>query len=357
MQATFRPTLTIDLLRSQTFLEMSADPSLLQKQVEALPTGSRVLIDEIQRLPVLLDEVHSLMFELEDRTQFALTGSSARKLRKSHANLLAGRAVQRRMHALTSEELGKDFDIDRVLRYGSLPRTCVLPNDEERRDYLSSYVDTYLKEEIQQEAAVRNLHSYHRFLKHAALMNGQIVNLNNVSREASVARSTLDGYFSIVEETLLGSFVEPLHLRAKIKEVSSPKFYFFDCGVVRALRNELREELGDGKGYLLETFVLSELRAHSNYKQLGWEFYYWGTPSGNEVDFIIARGKQKIGLEVKSSRIWRNAFSKGLRVLLEEKKIDRAFGIYLGNNRLRDSGIDVLPLARFCELLHSGKWV
>lgn len=324
-------------------------------QVEAMPKGSRVLIDEIQKLPALLDEVHALIFDFGDAYQFALTGSSARKLKKSHANLLAGRAIQRRMAPLTSAEMAGDFNLESVLKFGSLPRVMGLKSDAERVDYLATYVETYLKEEIQQEAAVRSLPSYHRFLKHAAVMNGFVVNLNNLSREAAVARSTLDGYFSILEDTLLGSFVEPIHLKAKVKEVATPKFYFFDCGVTRALRNDLREPLGDEKGYQLETFLLNEMRAYSSYSQAGWEFYYWGTPSGNEVDFIIVDGRKKTGLEVKSSRTWKKEFGNGLKTLLEEKKIQRAMAVYTGDRRLKDGGIEVFPVADFCRELFSGK--
>ncbi len=354
MRDHFKPDISYDLLRSKTFLSLSADPSILRMEVEALPPGSRVLVDEIQKLPGLLDEIHAVIFDFDDSYQFALTGSSARKLKKAQANLLAGRAVRRAMFPLTMLEMADDFNLDSVLQFGSLPRVVGLKSAADRRDYLLSYVETYLKEEIQQEAAVRNLPSYHRFLKHAARMNGQVVNLSNISREASVARSTLDGYFSILEDTLLGIRIEPLHLRAKVKEVSSPKFYFFDCGVVRALSNELSEPLG-ASGFLLETFMLNELRAYSSYARADWDFHYWGTPSANEVDFIIVEGRRKIGIEVKSSRSWKREFSKGLNVLLTEKKIDRAVAVYTGMRRLKDGAIDVFPVDDFCRYLQSGK--
>ncbi len=246
----FKPELTIDLLRSKTYLELSSDPSKLRSQVEALPFGSKIVIDEVQKLPALLDEVHSLIFDYKEKYQFALTGSSARKLKKQKANWLAGRAINYTFFTLTCVELEKDFRIDQILQFGSLPEICTSKNNQDKEDYLMAYIDNYLKEEIQQEAAARNLQSYHRFLTHAALMNGQVVNLNNISREAGVNRQTVEGYFQVLQDTLLGQIVEPILLKAKIKEVSTPKFYFFDCGVVRALQNNFDEVLGADKGYL-----------------------------------------------------------------------------------------------------------
>ena len=251
--------------------------------------------------------------------------------------------------------MGTDFNIEDILKYASLPEVLGLKNVDNKKDYLLSYVQTYLKEEIQEEAAVQKLSSYHRFLKHAALMNAQILNLSNISREAAVKRSTLDGYFKIVDETLLGSFVEPIHLRAKLKEVSHPKFYFFDCGVVRALQNRLDEPINEQKGYLLETFVLNEVRAYSEYHRKSWEISYWGTPSKNEVDFIVSEGKANIGIEVKSSTKWKKEYNKGLQALLETKKIKRAIALYLGKDKLKIGEIEVYPVESFCKELHLGK--
>ncbi|MBP9682429.1 MAG: ATP-binding protein [Bacteriovorax sp.] len=351
----FKPDLTIDLLRSDQFLELSANPSSLREKLEALKPHSKVVIDEIQKLPILLDEIHSYIFESNHNLQFALTGSSARKLKKSNANLLAGRAINKKMFSLNSHEIGADFNIDQILRFGTLPSVMNLKKENEKIEYLMTYVENYLKEEIQAEAAVRNLSSYHRFLKHAAIMNAQVLNVNNISKEASVARSTLDGYFNIIEETLLGSFVEAIHLKAKVKEVSTPKFYFFDCGVVRALRNELGEKITDTeKGYLLETFILNEIQSYSSYHQKYAEVYYWGTPSQNEVDFIISKGPINIGLEIKSSKKWKKEFNSGISVLLESKKIKKAIAVYLGPDRLKSEQIDVYPLKEFLSELHSG---
>jgi predicted AAA+ superfamily ATPase len=334
---------------------MSVNPEKLRAYVEALPKNSKIVIDEIQRNPILLNEVHSLIFDFEDAYQFALTGSNTRKLKKQNVNLLAGRAITRQFFPLTSHELGDDFSIENILQYGSLPRAINLKKNVDKIDYLMSYVETYLREEIQQEAVVRNLQTYNRFLKHAAIMSGQVINLSNISREAAIPRATLDGYFSILKDTLLGDFVEPIHLKAKVKEVSTPKFYFFDCGVVRALRQELRHPLGSEKGFLLENLILNELKAFSSYQSLGWEIYYWGVPSGNEVDFVISHGKKNIGIEIKASKTWRKEYSQGLSTLLKAKKIHRAIGIYQGKEKLKQDGIEVFPIEKFLKVLWSGR--
>lgn len=352
----FQSNLTVDLLRSETYLEMSSSPEKLRAYVEALSKKSKVVIDEIQRCPSLLNEVHSLIFEFNEDFQFALTGSSARRLKKENANLLAGRAVTRQMFPLTSYELGKDFSVESALRYGTLPRSCNLKKHEDKIDFLTSYVETYVREEIQQEALVRNLQTYGRFLRHAAIVNGQVANLSNISREAAIPRATLDGYFSILKDTLLGDFVEPIHLKAKVKEVSTPKFYFFDCGVVRALRQDLRQPLAEDTGLLLENLILNEIKAFSSYRSMGWEVHYWGVPSGGEVDFIVSHGKKKFGLEVKSSKVWRKEFSQGLRSLLAAKKISRAIGVYQGKERLLVDGIEIYPVEIFLKALWSDKF-
>ncbi|OQW51123.1 MAG: hypothetical protein A4S09_10505 [Proteobacteria bacterium SG_bin7] len=325
--------------------------------VETLPKGAKVVIDEIQKLPLLLDEIHAMIFDFEDRYKFALTGSSARRLKKHKANLLAGRALRRDFFGLTKAEMADDFNIEKVLTYGTLPQTLNLKTPEEKKDYLLSYVDQYLKEEVQAEAAVRNLSNYYKFLKHASIMNGQVLNLNAISSETAVKRSTLDGYFNIVEETLLGTFVEPLHLRAKVKEVSNPKFYFFDCGVVRALRNDLDDPLKDDKGLLLETFILNEIRAYSSYNQKNIEINYWGTPSENEVDFILTKGQKRIGIEVKAAKTWKDNFGKSLSQLMDHKKISRGYGVYLGEHNIKNKGVSVLTIKSFCDQLFSGEMI
>jgi predicted AAA+ superfamily ATPase len=357
LEEELKPNLTIDLLRSEEFLRLSADPGLLRKRVEALPEGSMVVIDEVQKIPMLLDEVHSLLFMHGNKYKFALTGSSARKLKQANANMLAGRAVRREMFPLCSAELGDRFNLNDALKYGTLPELVHMDDERDKIDFLYAYVETYLREEIAREALVRQLQSYHRFLKHAAIMNAQVLNVSNISREASVARSTVDGYFEILVDTLLGTYVEPIHLKAKVKEVISPKFYFFDCGVVRAIRGDLGDALGMEAGYLLETFVLNELRAYSSYCGKNLSIYYWGTPSGSEVDFIVCKGKSKWAIEIKSAKRWDSKFNKGLHSAAQSRQIDHLIGVYLGTDRLKIDDVEVFPLSEFCKNLFSGQLI
>lgn len=358
LRAEFNAQTTIDLLKSENFIEYSQNPSLLRKRLLAKKVATKkhlVVIDEIQRVPELLNEVHALMEDHPQSFQFALTGSSARKLRRSNANLLAGRSMTRLFFPFIYKEITDQFHLDSILRFGTLPKIFSAESEEDKMDYLRAYTQTYLKEEIQQEALVRNLPSYIRFLKHLALNNGQILNLSNISREASISRAPLENYMGILTDTLLGTILEPIHLKAKIKEVSTPKFYFFDCGVVESLSNNLGEPLGDRIGTLLETLVLNELRAYSEYSKKYFEIHYWGTPSENEVDFILTKGSQSIGIEVKSGVKWRPDYAKGLNVLLNAKKIQKAFLIYRGKHEELHEKIKMIPIELFLSQLNEGK--
>ncbi len=350
------PDFIIDLLKAQDFQKYSTNLNLLREVVEGNPKFKTIVIDEVQKLPEILDEVHSLIFESSNKLQFILTGSSARKLKKKNVNLLAGRAVVRHFYPFSQVEIESQFNIERALKFGMLPQVWNLKGDEEaKKDYLSAYVDTYLKEEVQQEAAVRSLPSYLKFLEHFALRNGQVINLQNLAGEIGVPRTTLHGYLDILEQTLLGTRLAPLHLQAKVKEVSNAKFYFFDTGVVRALAKQLDDDLGAEKGELLETLVLHEIKLYSDYLSQRWEVNYWGTPSKNEVDFVISKGKKRIGIEVKAAKKWKKEFNSGLDVLLDNNKIASAYGVYLGSEILKSCKVTVLPFHLFVSQMQSGK--
>jgi predicted AAA+ superfamily ATPase len=341
----------IDLLRSKEFLRYSKHPEELRDLIEGNPKWKCVVIDEIQKVPSLLDEIHSLIFEKKNKLTFILTGSSARKLKKNQVNLLAGRALLRKFHPLTASELGSHFNINEALEFGLLPRIYGLASKIEKIDYLYSYVETYLREEIQQEAVTRNLPAYSAFLEHMSLRNSQVVNLQNLSQQIGVARTTLKGYLEILEDTLLGTLLNPIQLKAKVKEVATPKFYFFDTGVVRGLSHSLDDPLGEMKGSLLETYILHELMSYSDYFSKRWQFHYWGTPSENEVDFIVSLGKTNVGIEVKSSKHWDKDFNVGLKTLLSEKKIKAGFGVYMGNDILKKDNIVIIPAQHFSQYL------
>ena len=345
--------LWFDLLRTQTFLDLSRRPDAFRQRVEALRRGSWVVVDEVQRLPALLHEVHALISEHGRDYRFALSGSSARKLKRLDVDLLAGRVINRQFFPLTASELRSEVDADRVLRFGLLPQ--VHSDPDYALDTLDAYVSNYLREEIQQEALVRRLDSFARFLQVAALMNGQIVNVAGIARDAAVARPTVQGYFDTLIDTLIGVWLPAWQPRAKVKEVGRPKFYLFDPGVVRALAGRLREPLdGVERGFLLETWVLHEIRAAIAVQGLGGDLRYWRTPSGSEVDFIWTRGRRTVGIEVKSSSVWRREFGGPLKSLVADRVVQAGYGVYTGTAELKDGPLRVLPLSRFLRALSTG---
>lgn len=345
--------LWFDLLRLPLVLELARQPESFRSRVEALPTGSWVVVDEVQRMPALLDEVHSMIAEHGKRYRFALSGSSARKLKRLDVNLLAGRAITRQFFPLTGSELEFDFRVDDLLATGCLPMVRSEPDGAV--DTLEAYVATYLREEIQQEALTKDLPAFHRFLQVAALCNGQVVNVAGVARDAGVARPTVARYFEVLVDTLVGTWLPAWRPRARIKEVQHPKFYLFDPGAVRGMAGRLREPLeGAERGPLLETLVLHELRAAVNCQNLGGSFSYWRTPSGSEVDFVWERGSKRIGIEVKAAKEWRREFGGALVDLLADGKLTRGVAVYGGKEKLKDRGVPVLPLVEFMRALTAG---
>jgi predicted AAA+ superfamily ATPase len=350
----FRDAAWFDLLRLPLVLELTQRPGSFRARVEALPRGTWIVVDEVQRLPALLDEVHALIAEHGKRYRFALSGSSARKLRRLQANLLAGRAVTRRFSPLTAAEMGFEVAIDDLLRTGSLP--AIRSEPERAVDLLEAYVSTYLREEIQQEALVKDLGTFARFLEVAAVCNGQVVNVAGVARDAGVARPTVTRYFEVLIDTLIGTWLPAWRPRARIKEVQHPKFFLFDAGVVRGLGGRLREPLEAAeRGSLLETWVLHELRAAIDVQGLGGNLSYWRTPSGSEIDFVWERGRRRVGIEVKAATTWRREHAAPLAALREEGELGAAFGVYTGAHRLVERGVTVLPALEFARELAAGR--
>ncbi len=288
----------LDLLQNDTYFALSSDPSNFRERVLAQSTTTWIVVDEIQRLPTLLHDVHSL---IEDHGyRFALSGSSARKLKHGQANLLAGRALVKNMFPLVFAEYKNETLIEQVLQFGTLP--SIMNNNDYTIEQLDAYVGTYLREEIKEEALTRNVQAFGRFLEIAAIMNGQITNLANIARDSGVSRSTISTYFEILIDTLLGRWLPSWTPRAKVKEIAHPKFYFFDCGIVRALQKLLRDNINSTeRGLLLETMVFHELNAYINYSGVGGELFYWRTTDCNEIDFILQRGKHIICIKVKST--------------------------------------------------------
>jgi predicted AAA+ superfamily ATPase len=345
--------LWFDLLRTQVVLGLSRQPESFRQQVEALPRGRWVVIDEVQRMPALLNEVQALIGDRGSAYRYALSGSSARKLKRLDVNLLAGRAINRQFFPLAASELSYDVDLERVLRFGLLPQVHAEP--EHAVDILDAYVANYVREEILQEALVRNLDSFARFLEVAALMNGQVVNVAGIARDAAVARPTVQGYFATLQDTLIGVWLPAWRRRAKVKEVASPKFFLFDAGVARALAGRLREPLdGRERGFLLETWVLHELRAAMASLNTGGQLHYWRTPSGTEADFIWTRAGRAVGIEVKAASTWRPEYSSALKSLVEQGVLTRAHGVYTGTAERKDGPVRVWPVLSFLRELTTG---
>ena len=342
----------VDLLRSDDFRRYSANPEFLRQEIEADgPDPTRqVVIDEVQKVPALLDEVHWLM---ENRgLSFALCGSSARKVRRGAANLLGGRAVRLELRGLTAGELGDDFDLTRMLNHGYLPR---IYGASRPRRLLDAYVADYLREEVAAEGLVRNLPAFSGFLDAAALSDSEIVNISNVARECGVSNHTAKGYFGILEDTLLGRWLPAYRRRRKRRLTAAPKFYFSDVGVVNRLAR--RGEVAPGSelyGKAFENWVHHELSAFVGYREIDDDLSYWRLPSGIEVDFVL--GDVRLAVEAKASaRIDRNHL-KGLHAIAQEyPETGRRVVVCLEPRARRtDDGIDILPAETFLHRLWTG---
>lgn len=299
-----RPALYIDLLDPDQNETFNLRPRTLGEQLAALTAGTEwVIIDEIQKAPKLLDIVHQ---QIESsRLKFALTGSSARKLKHGGANLLAGRAFVFRLFPLTAREIGERFSLQTALPWGTLPRVMTLENSEDKRDFLRTYAHTYLQEEITQEQIVRRLDPFRRFLFVAAQMSGQIINFSKIAREVGASTPAVQSYFQILEDTLIGLFLEPFHESVRKRQRGNPKFYFFDTGLQRALNNTLRVELAPHTyafGVAFEHFIVNEINRLQSYAKKDYRLSYLRTKDGVEIDLIIERpGLKRALVEIKST--------------------------------------------------------
>ncbi|MBI3201080.1 MAG: ATP-binding protein [Myxococcales bacterium] len=354
--------LVIDLLSSAHYLRLLANPHELAELAAPLKPKSWVVIDEVQRVPALLSEVHALY---EDRgLQFALSGSSARKLRRGGADMLAGRAIQRFLHPLTSSERPETWSIKACLEWGCLPGVVAEP--AHAADTLNAYVETYLRQEIMEEGLVRKLEPFARFLGTAGRYNGQVMNLQDLAREAMVARATVDNYLGILEDTLIAVRLASYRPGALVKEVAHPKLFFFDAGVARACAGLLFEPMDSlWKGAAFETFVLGELRAFNDYARRHRDIYFYRSEGGLEIDFVVELNKKTLErparvlcIEVKAAKKWDSRWCKPARALAERRpKVDvtRTIGVYLGEQRLKLDRFEVWPIRQFLAALHAGE--
>lgn len=347
-RAVLPDALRLDLLDEALFTDLLADPSLFARLISGRRSGQWVVVDEIQRIPSLLNEVHR---HIEERAiRFALLGSSARKLKTAGTNLLAGRALRKVMSPLTAAELGEDFDLYQVLQYGTIPLIWV---SDERREALESYTQLYLREEIRGEAVVRNLAGFVRFLPIAALMHAQLVNAAGIARDAGVARSTVNGYLEILEDTLVATRLPALDTNLRVRERRRPKLYWVDPGLVRAIKRRLGTVASEERGALFEGWVFGTLRAHAEHHHLYDDIAYWApAQSQTEVDFVLTRDGRHLAIEVKAARRYHTSMVKGLRAIAELAGLTRRILVYTGPYAFRtNDGIEVWPLTTFHEAI------
>ena len=342
----------LDLLKANEFRRYLGQPELLRQELTGGqgPAARQVVIDEVQKVPSLLDEVHWLMENAG--VQFALCGSSARKVKRGAANLLGGRAVRYELHGLTALELGSEFDLDRVVNHGYLPR--FYESDKPRR-LLDAYVGDYLREEIAAEGLVRNLPVFSEFLNAAALGDGELVNFSNIARECGVSSHTVRSYYEILEDTLLARWLPAYRKRPNRRVIGAPKFYFSDVGVVNRLaRRGLLERGSELYGKAFENWVHHELVARNSYADADAVLSYWRLASGIEVDFIV--NDMQVAIEAKANPNITNDQMKGLRQLrIDHDDVGRRIVVSLDPRpRRTEDGIEILPVATFVRELWEG---
>lgn len=348
----FPDTPIYDLLDTSEALRLTREPGALYRELLDVPKGSWVVIDEIQKVPALLDEVHRL---IEGRSlKFVLSGSSARKIRRGGANLLAGRALVESFFPLVSAELEFEVDLSAVLRYGSLPMAVTAMNPA---PYLKTYVETYLDQEIRAEALTRNLGSFARFLEIAARQNGHVTNTSGIARDAAVSRTTVRTHFEILVDTLVGFWLPAWKLKAATKQVQQSKFFFFDPGVARALTGrQAYPPTPEEQGPLFETWIVHELRAFMSYTRRHYPLHFWRTYDGAEVDLVFETADGFVAIEVKAAKRWEKRFNRGLHRLRSELGSGtQCFGVYLGERSALWDDVRVMPALDFLKLLWNGE--
>lgn len=341
VKSTFLDARYIDLLDQVIYLELIASPGKIR---DFFPKDSQqwIIIDEIQKIPELLNEVHRSI-EAEGR-RFILTGSSARSLRKKGVNLLAGRALQTMIYPLTAREEGEEFDLKRSLQYGQLPTVKVHENP---KAYLASYVTTYLREEVLQEGLVRQIQTFHRFLEAASFSHGSQIEYAAIARELGINNKTVSIYFDILEDLLIGHRLSVFNKRAKRRLSQAPKFYLFDVGIYQTLRpHGPLDSVQEINGPALEGFLLQEMRAINDYLCLEYEFYFWRTSHQIEVDFIAYGPKGLLAIEVKYRDRYDANDLKGLKQFKEDYPQATCFLLYLGQHERITEDIHILPFSK-----------
>ena len=336
-----------DLLNTDLKARLLVRPSLLREEVLA-ESPKLVVVDEIQKVPSLLDEVHWCLENTD--TRFILCGSSARKLKRGAANLLGGRAWRFELFPLTTREIG-DCDLERAVNHGLIPRHYAEARPERS---LRGYVVDYLEQEVHAEALTRNVPAFARFLDAVAVTHGQLLNYANIARDCGVTAKTVREYYQILEDTLVGHTLEPWRRSKSRRLIETAKFYLFDLGVARALAGMRRIEPGsDEFGRAFEHFLIEEVRAYVSYSETHLPLAYWRTSTGMEVDLVV--GDLDLAIEIKAVRQADERHTKGLRALMEDQKVKRALVVSLDTAPRRlQGGITVLPWREFCRRLWAG---
>lgn len=348
LQLLFPNTRYIDLLKSDEFERYNRRASLLREELSLLQENELIIIDEIQKIPELLDEVQWLMTNKNHR--FILSGSSARKLRRSGVNLLGGRAIRKHLYPFVSAEI-PDFDLIKACNNGMMPRHYLVDDAGKR---IHAYVGDYLQQEIKAEALTRNLKTFSRFMEIAALSNGEVVNYNNIASECGVSAPTVKEYFSILEETLIGYTIPAFTKNVKRRVIQSPKFYYFDVGIVNFLLRRRSLLPGSAEfGHAFEHLIMQELIAYIGYSESQHSLSYWRTTSGYEVDAVI--GNANVAIEIKSTEEVHSHHTQGLKAFSEEFPNSRLIIVSMDKYPRRMNEIDVIPAQHFLKMLWNGE--
>ena len=350
---TFQSKILIDLLDTEFFdrflkhpehLPMLIDYELREKKREVL----LVFIDEIQRVPSLLNEVHRMIEKHHEKIQFILTGFSARKLKKSHANLLAGRAIYLPFHPFSFNEIDVATNLNKIMQFGTLPKAFLENDNDLVIDYLKTYMHSYLKEEIQQESLLRNIEAFALFLEFAAFENGMPVNYAKIARQISISPKTVQGHFEILEDTLLAMKIPAWTFSIRKRLLKMPKYYFFDNGVLNSLRGELRTELNESSyrfGRLFENMVVNEIARYNIMRDMDFKLYHYRTIHGSEIDLIMQRNikSSPLAIEIKSSKNPDHSDVKQLTRFKEDVPNAQLFVLCRTREPYIDKGIEFHP--------------
>lgn len=348
LKTLYPDSLYFDLLLYDVYERLQRNPTILRETILASTSSLPVIIDEIQRIPELLNEIHWII--TNKNIQFILSGSSPRKILRSGANLLGGRALRSELYPLVYKEI-PNFDLIRALNHGLLPRHYLSKNPER---LVSAYIGSYLQDEILAEAKIRNIHSFSRFLEAAAFSNGEIVNYTNIAADCGVSAPTIKEYFHILEETLIGRFLPSYRKKPKRRVIQAPKFYFFDVAIANYFLKRKSIEFGsEAFGSAFEHFIYHEIYAHSKYSGSNFPISYWRTASQIEIDFVL--GEHEVAIEVKASQQINPRHLKGLKSFAEEYKVKKLILVSNDPFHRQIGTITAMPWKMFLDKLWAGE--